>query len=93
MMCWKQMRLRGADECAPQCSRLLAADDKGRAAVGDRAAIENLQRRGDRPRGQHILDRDRIAELRARMQRRVPAQQHRELGKVRFGDAELVHVA
>ncbi len=87
--------------CAPGrsrgCARLLSPVrsrlmTERRAAVGHRAAVEQLQRHRHRLRRHDVGDRDGIVELRAGMGAGVRAHQHRELGEVLFRHAILMHV-
>ena len=71
----------------------LGRDDDGAAAVGDRAAVEQLQWRGDRSGREHVRHADGAAKLRALMLHRMLAHQHRQLGQIRLGAAEVVQVA
>ncbi len=73
--------------------RRLTADDERGTAVGHRAAVEQLQRRGDQTRAHDLLHRDRLVELGAGMRQRVAAHQHGEFGEVFFRHTELMHVA
>ena len=68
-------------------------DDEGAAAIGDHAAVQQVQRCRDHRRGQHVLDGDGVAIEGQRVQRRVAARGHRDLGELLGGRAVLVHVA
>ena len=61
---------------------LVRRDDARRAAVGDHAAVEHVQRVGDEARRQHVVDGDRIAVLRQRVDRRVIAHRDGDLGQL-----------
>ena len=87
------MRLRAAAHANAGRAGALAADHERRAAVGHRAAIQQLQRHRHRLRRHHVGDGDRLVELRAGMGQRVGAHQHREFGEVFLGHAVFVHVA
>ena len=73
--------------------RSLAAHDHGRTAVGDQAAVQHAQRRGDFLGGQNVRYRDRRALLGLGVQQRMGAMLHRDRGKLFGGRAVFVHVA
>ena len=89
-------RVRGAEHVRRllrQIARpLLRRHDARRTAVGDHAAIEQVERIGDESRRQHVVDRDRVAVLRQRVEARVLAHRHRDLGQLLRRRTELVHV-
>ena len=61
-------------------------------AVGNGAAVEHLQRRGDRTRREDIVHADRRAELCALVGAGVTAHQHGEFREIGFGVAVFMHV-
>ncbi len=69
-------------------------DDERDRAVALLAAVEQVQRVDDHPRGLVVLDRDRLAvEERVRVGRRVSPVGDRDRAEVGRGGAVLVHVA
>src|SRR6185436_17042896 len=70
-----------------------AAHDKGRPAVRYRAAIEQLQWRGDRLGFEYGLYRNGRPELGSRMHASMLAHQHRKFCQIRFRRAMFQHVA
>ncbi|MNU59585.1 hypothetical protein D3C71_487580 [compost metagenome] len=61
-------------------------------AIGNRAAVQQMQRRGDRLGIQHRLYVDGLAQLRQGVPARVAAHQHRQLGQILPPRAGGVHV-
>ena len=74
--------------------RALGADDDDRAAgIGDEAAVEEVERVGDPARGEHVVDGDRVAHHRLRVEGRPLAGGDGDLGELLVRGAVLVHVA
>ena len=71
---------------------LLGGEDDAAAAVGDHAAVELVQRIGDEPRRQHVVDGDRVAVHRVGIAGRVLARLHRDRRELLGRGAVLVHV-
>ncbi|EWS62715.1 hypothetical protein Y695_04053 [Hydrogenophaga sp. T4] len=67
-------------------------DDEGCCAVGDERAVELVVRRCHPAGIQHVIDAQRIGHLRPRRAACVFAVDHRHLGKLLGGGAELFHV-
>ena len=67
--------------------------DDGTRAVGDKAAIEQMQRLGDHRAGQDVIDGQRIAPRRGGVQLRPFPGGDGDLGQVLGGGAVFVHVA
>lgn len=83
------MRLpRAADAHRP----VVRADHQRHRAVGDRAAVQQVQRRGDGPGRQHLVHADGFAQVRMRVAGGVAPHQRGELGQVFAAGAGLVHV-
>ena len=68
-------------------------DDEGAGRIGNETAVEDVERRGDLFRADHVLNRDGLLHVRVRMQRRVPARRYRHLRELLARQAVLVHVA
>ena len=68
-------------------------DADGAAAVGDDAAVEEMQRRRDDARRQHVGARDRIAVLRMRVAAGMAPHGHGDLRQLLGRRPELVNVA
>ena len=58
----------------------------------DHAAVEQMQRRRNEARFQHIFNRNRVTKLRQRIHRRMPAHGHGDFRQLLTGRAKLVHV-
>ena len=87
-------RAENIDRLLLQIARALGRRDHQRAAaVADDAAIEQMQRRRNHARREHVLDRDRIAILRRRIHRRMQPHRHRDLGELLGRGAVVMHVA
>lgn len=83
------MRLPGA---ADAHGPVVRADHQRHRAVGDRAAVQQVQRRGDGPGRQHLVHADGFAQVRMRVAGGVAPHQRGELGQVFAAGAGLVHV-
>jgi hypothetical protein len=71
---------------------LFRGEHERRAAIGERAAIEELERISDVSRLEHLLDRDRLLELGLRVQGAVAVVLDGHRGHLRLGRAVLLHV-
>ena len=71
---------------------LFGGHDERATTVGDHAAVELVQRIGDQPRVDHVVDGDRVAVARQRVEGRVLAHTDRDLGELLGRGTELVHV-
>ena len=60
-------------------------EDQRAAAIGDEAALEQVERVGDHPRFEHVLHGDRVAEAGARVPRRPLALHHGDHGELLVG--------
>ena len=69
-----------------------ADDDDGAAGVGDQAAVEEVEGVGDPARREHVVDGDRIAHHRLRVEDRPLASGDGDLGELLVGGSVLVHV-
>ena len=67
-------------------------DDERATTVGDHATVQQVQRRRDHRRREHVLDGHRLAIERERIERRMRARGHRDLGQLFGRRAVLVHV-
>ena len=68
-------------------------DHQGAAAVRDQAAFEQVERVGDHPGGEHVLDRERVAVGGARVLGGPAALGHGYVGQLLVGQPVLLHVA
>ena len=69
---------------------VLGADDRRGGAAGRRAALQPGQRVEHHRRGEHLVERDRVAEHRERIARGVLARLHRDAGEGVAPDAVLL---
>ena len=70
-----------------------AGHDERAGAVGHQAAVEEVQRAHLQRRGEHVVDRERVAVAGARVQRGPLARLHRDGGQLLRCRSEIVHVA
>ena len=74
------------------CARSAVVTTTAAAAVGHQAAVELVQRLADHPRGEHVVDAERVARPRLRVELRPAPRRHGDLGQLLGGRAVLVHV-
>ncbi len=87
-------RAKNVNRLLLQVARTLRRGDHQRAAaVADDAAIEQMQRRRDDARREHVLHGDRVAILRGRIHRRMQAHRDRDFGELRRGRPVVMHMA
>src|SRR3990172_7690163 len=82
--------LHAADAPRP-CNRLGDQED-GRGAVGERAAVVELERPGHVGRLEHLLDGDCLVQVRVGVGEGILVVLHRDMGKLLFRGAILVEV-
>ena len=78
---------------AQRAGPLGARHHEGAGAVGDQAAVEEVQGAHLQRRGEDVVDGERVAVAGPRVERRPLPRAHGDLGQLLGRGAELVHVA